>query len=228
MDGEDVPNLTSSLPALKLYSAALVQPMPQDSRYLPFWTSPNQFRKALFGLLAHFGREDPTVAVKKDDAGQDGMRHWLLDVDSMSKATGIDWPHWDRWIARIERNLGRMRQYCEAQSIVPPDWYQLFWQTGNAVRQTIGYRLRILEDLEGRVMWDDFVQALECYPSRLAQADTLAQRLSVSNLLSELLAAEFVTPSGVIVWLDLFRRDTYPLMRFLGMQPGSVSFIFPS
>jgi hypothetical protein len=164
--------------------------------------------------------------VNAQTPGRNGMMHWRLDVQAIRQDTGVQWPEWETWVDRVERNEQRMRDYCAAQSLECPSWFKSFWEMGNMVRQSIGYRIRILEEMDGTTMYDDFVSALETHPERLARADALAKRLSASNMLSELLASGHVTAKGVLVWVDVFRRDTIPLIRFLGMEPETVSLYF--
>jgi len=226
-DGEEKPDLQASLPNLKLYARALAVPLPPDPSLSPYWVDSSRFQIASTALLTHFGRETPEGIINKKDSGRDGMRKWSLDIVGMQRVTGIVWPEWDRWVDSVERDMSRMSQYCQSVGILAPNWFQLFWESANDVRRAIGYRLRVVEELDGRTMWDDFVGGLETYPGRLDQADQLAQRLSTSNMLSELLASGAVTPDGMLTWLEPFRRDKYPLMRFLGMDPGSVSCLSP-
>lgn len=221
-DGEEKPDLQASLPNLKLYARALAQPLPSDSTLSSYWIDASRFEIASYALITHFGRETPRHSVDKKASGLEGVRTWSLDVVGMQKVTGVIWPEWTQWVDIVEKDMPRMVQYCLSVGRTPPDWFQLFWQTANDVRRAIGFRLRVIEELDGRTFWDDFVAGLEAHPGRLVKADILAQRLASSNMLSELLATGAVTSEGMLVWLKPFRRDVFPLMRFLGMEPGSV------
>ena len=221
-DGENVPDLQASLPNLTILAQALALPLPPDSTLASYWLDASRFETAVYALISHFGRESPKKPVDKKASGRQGMETWSLDVVGMQKATGVVWPEWSQWVEMVEKEMPRMVQYCLSVGLTPPDWFQLFWQTAVDVRRTIGFRLRIVEELDGRTFWDDFVSGLEAHPGRLAKADILAQRLACSNMLSELLASGAVSSDGMLLWVKPFRRDVYPLMRFLGIEPGSV------
>ena len=221
-DGAEKPDLQASLTNLTLYARALAQPLPSDISLAPYWFDSCRFQTASTALLTHFGRESPDNLISKEDAGRDGMKTWRLDVAGMQRATGVVWPEWSQWADTVEGAMPRMIDYCRSVGLTPPDWFQLFWESAIDVRRHIGYRLRVVEELDGRTFWDDFVGGLEAYPGRLEKADRLAQRLSTSNMLSELLTSGAITSEGMLIWLKPFRRDKYPLMRFLGMEPASV------
>lgn len=224
-DGESIPPLAPALPRVRHFARALASPLPTDPILMTVWTDEKIFQEAAWGLLTFFGQEDPSVAVSHKPFNDSAWRHWVLDTQQLSQATGVQWISWEEWVELVEANLEAMKKYTTDAVGSAPDWRRLWWEQGLAARQQYGYRIREIDGLVATSHYEDFVQSLVKWPGRMERADEWARRVSQSALLSELLASGTVTSTGILEHATPWIKDRKPLLEFFGFGADSVRVI---
>ena len=223
-DGEQLPCFDDAKPRLYTIAAALARPFPQSNELMRYWIEEDQFSNAVYTLYTFFGLEDPRIEIDSaQQPGSQAFRRWALDVEKLNSALSSDWPDWSDWIRAFEANLDSLKAYCQAVGVPIVDWHSIVWTQAFSARQTYGYRVRQVHNLDGMTDWDIFVDGLVNHPDRLTLANEWSRRLSRSGLLSELCMSGMFDERGILERPNPWEKDVEGILKFLSMQINSVS-----